>query len=66
MDGNFDDINGPKHERVAKALEQVNGFRYRTDADVMGDRIIASITDGSSVYQFCQGITRHRKMARRC
>ncbi|OWZ10604.1 hypothetical protein PHMEG_00016527 [Phytophthora megakarya] len=26
---NFDDLDGPKHERVAKALEQVNGLRYR-------------------------------------
>ncbi|KAJ8561660.1 hypothetical protein ON010_g8021 [Phytophthora cinnamomi] len=29
MDGSFDGIDGPQHERVAKALEQVNGFRYR-------------------------------------
>ncbi|KAG1707211.1 hypothetical protein DVH05_026405 [Phytophthora capsici] len=29
MDGSFDGLDAPKHERVAKALEQVNGFRYR-------------------------------------
>ncbi|POM71186.1 Hypothetical protein PHPALM_12276, partial [Phytophthora palmivora] len=29
MDRGFDDLDGPKHERVAKALEQVNGLRYR-------------------------------------
>ncbi|KUF80207.1 hypothetical protein AM587_10011845 [Phytophthora nicotianae] len=28
----FDGLNGPKHERVAKALEQVNGLRYRYHA----------------------------------
>jgi hypothetical protein len=30
MDGGFDGLDGPKHERVARALEQVNGFRYST------------------------------------
>ncbi|KAL4138936.1 hypothetical protein PRIC2_002436 [Phytophthora ramorum] len=29
MNGGFDGLEGPKHERVSKALEQVNGFRYR-------------------------------------
>ncbi|KAL3662474.1 hypothetical protein V7S43_012329 [Phytophthora oleae] len=29
MDGSFDGLDAPKHERVSKALEQVNGFRYR-------------------------------------
>ncbi|POM76413.1 Hypothetical protein PHPALM_6347 [Phytophthora palmivora] len=29
MDRGFDDLDKPKHERVAKALEQVNGLRYR-------------------------------------
>ncbi|EEY59548.1 uncharacterized protein PITG_12117 [Phytophthora infestans T30-4] len=32
MDAEFDGLNSPKHERVAKALEQVNGFRYRYHA----------------------------------
>lgn len=31
MDAEFDGLNSPKHERVAKALEQVNGFRYRME-----------------------------------
>ncbi|RLN98822.1 hypothetical protein BBJ28_00001424 [Nothophytophthora sp. Chile5] len=29
-DSSFDGLGGPKHERVVRALEQVNGLRYRT------------------------------------
>ncbi|KAE9320154.1 hypothetical protein PF001_g5542 [Phytophthora fragariae] len=47
MDGNFDGIDGPKHERVAKALEQVNGFRYRYHpAPQDGKKILRFDSDG--------------------
>ncbi|EGZ26458.1 hypothetical protein PHYSODRAFT_484564 [Phytophthora sojae] len=72
MDGNFDDINGPKHERVAKALEQVNGFRYRYHPPPQDGKKMLSFdseeedaSDGGDSDDECSGDEMQRQRRRR-
>ncbi|KAF4135345.1 hypothetical protein GN958_ATG15467 [Phytophthora infestans] len=51
MDAEFDGLNSPKHERVAKALEQVNGFRYRMETRKLAGYHAAPL-DGKKMLRF--------------